>query len=86
MRRQGHVHPDYGVTQPVVCENSVVINSGLAKGDLVLAAGAGKINKTQATVDGALATDVIANPANYYMNWHSTVNAGGVIRGQLVKQ
>jgi hypothetical protein len=77
----GHIHKE------VAGKNgSVVINSGLAKGDLVLAGGAGKINKTQSTVDGALAADVIANPANYYMNWHSTLNAGGVIRGQLTRQ
>jgi hypothetical protein len=77
----GHIHK--GAAGAL---GGVVINSGLAKGELVLAGGAGKINKTQATVDGALATDVIANPANYYMNWHSTLNSGGVIRGQLVKQ
>ena len=35
--------------------------------------------------DPALATDIIANPAGYYMNWHSTLNAGGILRGQLVK-
>ena len=63
-----------------------MLKSGLAAGELTLTAGAGKISKTQPTVDPALAADVIANPANYYMNWHSTLNPGGVIRGQLVKQ
>ncbi len=77
----GHIHK-----AAAGVNGSVVVNSGLAKGDLVLSAGAGKINKTQPTVDGALAADIIANPANYYMNWHSTVNAGGVIRGQLTRQ
>ena len=77
----GHIHKE------VAGKNgNVVVNSGLAKGELVLAGGAGKINKTQPTVDGALAADIIANPANYYMNWHSTLNAGGVIRGQLTRQ
>lgn len=76
----GHIHKE------VAGKNgSVVVNSGLVKGELTLTGGAGKINKTQPTVDPALATDIIANPANYYMNWHSTLNAGGVIRGQLVK-
>jgi hypothetical protein len=83
----GHIHK-----AAAGANGGVVVNSGLAKGELVLAAGAGKINKTATLVDAggvtaaALATDIIANPANYYMNWHSTVNAGGVIRGQLVKQ
>src|SRR5438876_203554 len=77
----GHIHKAAAGTN-----GSVVINSGLAAGEITLTAGAGKISKTQPTVDPALAADVIANPANYYMNWHSTLNPGGVIRGQLVKQ
>ena len=63
----------------------VVVNSGLAKGELTLTAGAGKINKAQPTVLPAVATDIIANPAGYYMNWHSTLAPGGILRGQLVK-
>ena len=77
----GHIHK-----AAAGVNGGVVINSGLAAGELTLTGGAGKISKTAATVDPAVATDVIANPANYYMNWHSTLNAGGVIRGQLVKQ
>jgi hypothetical protein len=76
----GHIH------KQVAGQNgSVVVNSGLAAGELTLTAGAGKINKTQPTVDPALATDIIANPAGYYLNWHSTLNPGGVLRGQLTK-
>ncbi len=77
----GHIHKAAAGTN-----GSVVVNSGLAAGDLTLVAGAGKINKTQPTVEAALAADIIANPANYYMNWHSTLAPGGIIRGQLVKQ
>ncbi len=77
----GHIHKE------VAGKNgSVVINSGLAAGELTLSGGAGKINKTTPTVEAALAADIIANPANYYMNWHSTLNPGGVIRGQLTRQ
>jgi hypothetical protein len=76
----GHIHKAAAGTN-----GNVVVNSGLAAGELILTAGAGKINKTQPVVDPALATDIIANPANYYMNWHSTLAPGGVIRGQLVK-
>ena len=82
----GHIHKE------VAGKNGgVVINSGLAKGELVLTGGAGKINKTANVVDAggvtaaALATDIIANPAGYYMNWHSTLAPGGILRGQLVK-
>jgi hypothetical protein len=76
----GHIHK-----AAAGVNGSVVVNSGLAAGELTLTAGAGKINKTQPTVDAALAADIIANPSSYYMNWHSTLNPGGVIRGQLVK-
>ncbi len=76
----GHIHKE------VAGKNGgVVINSGLAAGQLTLVGGAGKIDKTQPTVDPAIATEVIANPAGFYINWHSTLNPGGVIRGQLVK-
>jgi hypothetical protein len=76
----GHIHKNVAGQL-----GNVVINSGLAKGELTLTGGAGKINKTTPTVDPVLATDIIANPAGYYMNWHSTLNAGGILRGQLVK-
>jgi len=76
----GHIHK-----AAAGANGDVVVNSGLAKGELTLTAGAGKINKTQPTVMPAVAIDIIANPSNYYMNWHSTLNPGGVIRGQLVK-
>ena len=76
----GHIH------KQVAGQNGgVVVNSGLAAGEFTLTAGAGKINKTQPTVDPAVATDIIANPAGYYMNWHSTLSPGGILRGQLTK-
>lgn len=78
----GHIHK-----AAAGANGGVVINSGLAAGELVLTAGAGKINKTQNTIaDLAVVADIIANPSGYYMNWHSTLNAGGILRGQLVKQ
>ena len=33
----------------------------------------------------ALITAIMANPAGYYVNFHSTAHGGGVIRGQLTK-
>ena len=77
----GHIHK-----AAAGANGSVVVNSGLAAGELTLTSGAGKINKTTAVRRArALATDIIANPAGYYMNWHSTLNPGGILRGQLVK-
>ena len=35
------------------------------------------------TVDSALLGDLVANPANYYSNVHTTQFGGGAVRGQL---
>jgi hypothetical protein len=47
--------------------------------------GAGSYEIT-ATSDAATLQSIIDNPANFYFNVHSSVNPGGVARGQLVKQ
>jgi hypothetical protein len=66
----------------------IVINSGLAAGEIVLQTGSqsGIIKSGIPGVTPTLAQDIINNPANYYYNIHTTINPGGVARGQLVKQ
>ena len=63
----------------------VVTGKGDAANPIALASGATTSNITRAsiTVDPAVANDIITGPAGYYFNVHSTVNGGGVIRGQL---
>jgi CHRD domain len=65
----------------------IVIQSGLAAGEIVLVNGSQNgIARSGISVTPTLAQDIITNPANYYYNIHTTINAGGVARGQLVKQ
>ena len=64
---------------------AIVVNTGLASGDVRLTNGAGSFVKQNISVDPALATQIINNPAGYYFNVHSTANPGGVVRGQLVR-
>ncbi len=76
----GHIHEGAaGVAGPVK------INTGVVAGELTLAGGGVTFSKT-ATADAALITQIMANPAGYYVNFHSDPpNQGGVIRGQLAK-
>jgi uncharacterized protein (TIGR03437 family) len=68
----------------------VVINTGIggANGNIEDETGRGTISRpaqiTPADTNPLTALrDMIANPAGFYVNLHTTVNPGGVIRGQL---
>lgn len=63
----------------------VVTGKGDAASPITLATGAtaSPITRTGITVDPAVATEIIAGPAGYYLNVHSQTNGGGVLRGQL---
>lgn len=64
----------------------VVVSMGLGAGEIVLVNGAQVVTKTNLGVTAAQAQDMINNPASYYFNVHTTINPGGAIRAQLVKQ
>jgi hypothetical protein len=76
-----HIHIGVAGSAP----GSIVVNTGLASGDVTLANGAGSFQKTNIAVDPTLAQQIINNPAGYYFNVHSTANPVGVARGQLVR-
>ena len=57
--------------------------SGSGTATVTLTTGGTSITKDNLTVAPDLATDIIANPGNYYYNVHSKVHPGGVVRGQL---
>ena len=76
-----HIHP--GATG---INGGVLISTGLAAGQVVLTGGSGSFTRVVTGVDAAQTQNIINNPAGFYFNVHSTVNPGGVARGQLVKQ
>jgi len=81
----GHIHEGAAGVN-----GGVKISTGLAAGDLTLAGGGVTFSRTAVPAgppawDAALITAIMANPAGYYVNFHSTAHGGGVIRGQLTK-
>ncbi len=76
-----HIHENVaGVTGPIV------VNTGLASGDVTLVSGAGSFTKNGVNVADLTVIDrILANPSAFYFNVHSTLNGGGVIRAQLVR-
>jgi len=74
-----HIHKGDAKTN-----GSVVVDSGMKATDpIALTTGGTSITKDNLAVAADLATDIIANPGNYYYNVHSMVHPGGVVRGQL---
>lgn len=77
-----HVHTgEAGVNGPVT------INSGLSGQVDAAASGTGNLRYTldvnaSAAASAGAAAGLLTNPANYYVNLHTTVNPGGAIRGQ----
>lgn len=55
-------------------------------GEMTLASGGATFNKSAIAVKEDIATALVANPAGHYCNVHSTLNAGGAVRGQLAKK
>jgi hypothetical protein len=76
----GHIHE--GATG---VNGGVKIDSTLKAGELTMTGGAVTFSRTNSAADPALITAVMANPAGYYVNFHSAAHTGGVIRGQLTK-
>ena len=64
----------------------VVVNTGLAAGQVTLTTGTATFVREDINVSPALATQILTAPDDFYFNVHSTVNPSGVARGQLVKQ
>ncbi len=65
-----------------------VVNTGLSAATAISvgANGTATLTFSNITVDPTVATNIIANPAGFYFNVHSTLHPAGVVRGQLVLQ
>ncbi len=50
-----------------------------------MSGGGATFTKSDLTVDPAMAHSIITNPAGWYFNVHSAINAGAFCRGQLQK-
>ena len=76
-----HIHPGVaGVNGPVI------VNTGLTAGTpFVASSGTGEFRATGIVVDAATAQAIVNNPAAFYFNIHSPLNAGGFARGQLAR-
>jgi hypothetical protein len=74
-----HIHE--GAT---TCACPVVVNPNLAAGDVTISNGLASITRTL-SITPEVAQRIIANPGGFYFNVHTSMNPGGVARGQLVK-
>ena len=76
-----HIHPGVaGINGPVI------VNTGLTAGTpFVASSGTGEFRATGIAVDAATAQAIVNNPASFYFNIHSPLNAGGFARGQLTR-
>ena len=78
-----HIHPAaVGATGPVL----IGVTGISASTPLALANGSGSFQANGVTADAANLQGIIDAPANFYFNVHSSLNPGGVARGQLTKQ
>lgn len=62
---------------------SVIVDTGIVRGDIVLADGSGRFDRTGITVSPVVAQNMLNDPAGFYFNVHTLLNMGGAIRGQL---
>lgn len=73
-----HIHPGDATTT-----GNIIVNTGLASGEVALSGGAGSFQKTNVNLGNDLAQAMLNAPGNYYFNVHSAMNPPGVLRAQL---
>ena len=76
-----HIHPGAAGTT-----GSVIVSTGINSGEIVLTNGSASFTRNGVTVTPTVAQNILNNPAGFYFNVHSTLNAPGIARGQLQLQ
>jgi hypothetical protein len=78
-----HIH-----TGAAGVNGGVVVNSNLsAATSIPTPTGGASFQRSGLTADSAATVSaIVANPANFYFNVHTSLNPGGVVRGQLRAQ
>ena len=64
---------------------AIVVNTGLASGSVTLTNGAGGFTMNNINVPSDIAQGMLSNPSGFYFNVHTTANASGVARAQLIR-
>ena len=67
------------------CACPVVVNTTVTSGQVTISNNLASFTRENIPVTAEVANRLIANPAAFYFNVHSTLNGGGFARGQLVK-
>jgi hypothetical protein len=78
----GHIHVGAtGVNGPTIVSTDL----SAAAPSIVGASGTLNVNFADKAITAANAQALYANPAGYYVNFHSQQHPGGVVRGQIVR-
>ena len=83
-----NLQPTSAVTAAHIHEGAAGVAGGVritAAGAVSVVNGSGTFTTAAVSVDPALTQTILNNPAGFYFNIHSSLNPGGVMRGQLVK-
>ena len=77
-----HIH-----TGAAGVNGGIVVNSNLSQATSIpTPAGSASFQRSGLTADVATINQIVANPAGFYFNVHTSLNPGGVVRGQLRAQ
>jgi hypothetical protein len=73
-----HIH-----TGAVGVNGPVLVSANVTSGQVTLTNGVGTFTRPGLPITAANAQAIINNPAGFYFNVHTSLNPGGVIRGQM---